>query len=347
MLKATYDPAGKNAQLAADSQVVHKTGDAMTGGLSVAITGTGTATPITATVDSSVATQPALLATDNTNFAQAGPIIKATMLNGTDTGAVVRIENSGTGKNISSANGTTETFSVDKTGTILSGGVAVPTISSVSTLTNKDLTSGTNTFPTFNQNTTGSAATLTTSRTFRTNLVSTSTASFDGSANITPGVTGTLPVGNGGTGAITLTGILKGNGTSAVTAVTAPTGTIVGTTDTQTLTNKTLTSPVISSISNTGTITVPTKTSTLVGSQTTNFSIIQSGTVTTSSSAATTVTFGTAFTTTPNVIVTMLDNLVFGYGQVETVSTTIFTCDAVGTAGSRIAKTLMWIAIGS
>jgi hypothetical protein len=43
----------------------------------------------------------------------------------------------------------------------------------------------------------------------------------------------------------------------------------------------------------------------------------------------------------------MLDNLVFGYGQVETVSTTIFTCDAVGTAGSRIAKTLMWIAIGS
>ena len=53
--------------------------------------------------------------------------------------------------------------------------------------------------PTLNQNTTGSAATLTTSRTFQTNLASTSTASFNGSANVTPGVTGTLPVANGGT----------------------------------------------------------------------------------------------------------------------------------------------------
>lgn len=54
-----------------------------------------------------------------------------------------------------------------------------------------------------------------------------------------------LSVANGGTGASTLTGILKGNGTSAFTAVTAPSGTIVGTTDTQTLTNKTLTDPNI------------------------------------------------------------------------------------------------------
>ena len=57
--------------------------------------------------------------------------------------------------------------------------------------------------PTLNQNTTGSAATLTTSRTFQTNLASTSTASFNGSANVTPGVTGTLPVANGGTGSPT------------------------------------------------------------------------------------------------------------------------------------------------
>ncbi len=88
--------------------------------------------------------------------------------------------------------------------------------------------------PTLNQNTTGSAATLTTARTIQTNLASTSSASFNGSANITPGVTGTLPVGNGGTGATTLTGILKGNGTSAFTAATAgtdyviPSGSITG-----------------------------------------------------------------------------------------------------------------------
>lgn len=99
-------------------------------------------------------------------------------------------------------------------------------------LTNKDLTSGTNTFPTFNQNTTGSAATLTTGRTVRTDLASTTAVSFNGSANITPGVTGTLPVANGGTGAATFTtnAVLLGNGTSAVQAVAPSTaGYILGT----------------------------------------------------------------------------------------------------------------------
>jgi len=46
------------------------------------------------------------------------------------------------------------------------------------TLSNKTLTDGTNVFPTFNQNTTGSAATLTTARTI-------AGVSFNGSANIT------------------------------------------------------------------------------------------------------------------------------------------------------------------
>lgn len=41
---------------------------------------------------------------------------------------------------------------------------------------------------------------LLTARTIQTNLTSTSSASFDGSANITPGVTGTLPASSGGTG---------------------------------------------------------------------------------------------------------------------------------------------------
>lgn len=54
------------------------------------------------------------------------------------------------------------------------------------------------------------------------------------------GLTTPLTVAQGGTGAATLTGILKGSGTSAFTAVTAPSGTIVGTSDTQTLTNKTI-----------------------------------------------------------------------------------------------------------
>lgn len=44
-----------------------------------------------------------------------------------------------------------------------------------------------------------------------------------GTVNLASQVTGTLPVGNGGTGATTLTGVLKGNGTSAFTAATAGT----------------------------------------------------------------------------------------------------------------------------
>lgn len=40
---------------------------------------------------------------------------------------------------------------------------------------------------------------------------------------LSTGVTGTLPVANGGSGATTLTGVLRGNGTSAITAATAGT----------------------------------------------------------------------------------------------------------------------------
>lgn len=47
---------------------------------------------------------------------------------------------------------------------------------------------------------------LATARTVQTNLGSTAAASFDGTANITPGVSGTLPITNGGTGATTKEG---------------------------------------------------------------------------------------------------------------------------------------------
>lgn len=49
-----------------------------------------------------------------------------------------------------------------------------------------------------------SAVKLQTARTIQTNLASTSSATFDGTANVTPGVTGVLPVANGGTGKDTL-----------------------------------------------------------------------------------------------------------------------------------------------
>lgn len=56
-------------------------------------------------------------------------------------------------------------------------------------------------------NTTGlaaSATVLATGRTFQTNLASTSATSFNGSVNVTPGVTGVLAIANGGTGQSTV-----------------------------------------------------------------------------------------------------------------------------------------------
>jgi hypothetical protein len=64
-------------------------------------------------------------------------------------------------------------------------------------------------------------------------------------------LTGVIDVANGGTGAATLTGLVVGNGTSAMTAVTAPSGAVVGTSDSQTLTNKTLTNPTITNYTET------------------------------------------------------------------------------------------------
>ena len=61
------------------------------------------------------------------------------------------------------------------------------------------------------------ATTLQTGRNIQTNLASTSAASFNGSANVTPGVTGTLPVGNGGTGQTSVANIQAGKDASGNT----------------------------------------------------------------------------------------------------------------------------------
>ena len=66
----------------------------------------------------------------------------------------------------------------------------------------------------------------------------------------------------GGTGIDT-----SGSGNAVTFAIDSTVATLTGT---QTLTNKTLTTPVISSISNTGTLTIPTSTDTLVGRATTD-----------------------------------------------------------------------------
>jgi hypothetical protein len=103
--------------------------------------------------------------------------------------------------------------------------------------------------PTLNQNTTGSAATLTTPRAING-------VNFDGSAAIT--ITAANP------NALTIGTGLSGTSYTGSSAVTiAIDSTVTTLTGSQTLTNKTLTSPVISTITNTGTITIPTTTGTL------------------------------------------------------------------------------------
>lgn len=88
------------------------------------------------------------------------------------------------------------------------------------------------------------ASTGTSKKITRTNLIG-GLAASGANSDITSltGLTTALTVAQGGSGAATLTGILKGNGTSAFTAVTAPSGALVGDTDTQTLSAKTLTAP--------------------------------------------------------------------------------------------------------
>ena len=88
---------------------------------------------------------------------------------------------------------TSSQASVNNSGSTFVQDVTIDTYGHVTGLTSAAV-------PTLNQDTSGSAATLTNAREFRTDLGSTSTASFDGSANASPGVTGTLAVGNGGTG---------------------------------------------------------------------------------------------------------------------------------------------------
>ena len=84
-----------------------------------------------------------------------------------------------------------------------SGKVAVSSVSSTELGYLDGVTSSIQTQLNGKLSTSGTAAAATklaTARTIRTNLASTSTASFNGTANITPGVTGKLAIANGGTG---------------------------------------------------------------------------------------------------------------------------------------------------
>lgn len=107
-------------------------------------------------------------------------------------------------------------------------------------------------------------------------------AGFDKMPALTGNTGKAVVIGSGNlsvtTGTLTLAGNFATSGTSAITLtstgatnVTLPTtGTLATLAGSETLTNKTLTAPVIATITNTGTLTLPTSTDTLVGRATTD-----------------------------------------------------------------------------
>jgi hypothetical protein len=127
----------------------------------------------------------------------------------------------------------------------------------------------------------GTAPQWTTASTLAATSFQTSMAGLTPSTATTGAITlaGTLGPASGGTGisnnasaTVTSSGNFAYTRTlTAATNVTFPTtGTLATRAGTETLTNKTLTAPVISTISNTGTLTLPTTTDTLVGKATTD-----------------------------------------------------------------------------
>jgi hypothetical protein len=101
------------------------------------------------------------------------------------------------------------------------------------------------------------------------------------------------------TGVTAGTGI-SGGGTSGTVTVSIDTAVTADLTTAQTLTNKTLTAPIISSISNTGTLTLPTATDTLVGRATTD--TLTNKTIAATSNTLTGVINNTLTTTTGDII---------------------------------------------
>ena len=126
------------------------------------------------------------------------------------------------------------------------------------------------------------------------------TAAAVSSTNLASSVSGTLPVANGGTGATTLTGLIKGNGTSTMTAATAGTDYLAGTSS--------LTTGILKSTTSTGALTIATASDFPTLNQNTTGNAATATLATTATSATNATTAGN-ITATSNTTLTSLSNL--------------------------------------
>ena len=229
-----------------------QTGNVVLGGiLNVPSGGTGVATltgyvkgngtsafTATATVPSSDITGLGTMALENSNSVS----ITGGTIDGVAIDGGVTINNATIGAIIPSTGAFTS---------LTSNGVAVETASSTTTLTNKTISGSTNTLTNIGN------ASLTNS----TITVNGVTIPLGSSGTVTAVLSNALTIGTG------LSGTVYDGSVPVTIAIDSTVATLTGS---QTLTNKTLTTPIISSISNTGTITLPTATTTLVGRDTTD-----------------------------------------------------------------------------
>jgi hypothetical protein len=188
------------------------------------------------------------------NQATSGAVTLGGILNGASGGT--GINNSGKtitlGGNLVTSGAFNTTFAVTaNTSVTLPVSGTLATLSNSETLTNKTINGPDNTLTNI-----GNSSLVNSSVTY--NGV---TVALGASGTITASTTSTLTIGTGLSGG-------SFNGSAPVTI--AIDSTVVTLTGTQTLTNKTLTTPVIAQIVNTGTLTLPTSTDTLVGRATTD-----------------------------------------------------------------------------
>jgi hypothetical protein len=199
-------------------------------------------------------------------------------------------------------------------------------------------------FPTFNQNTTGSAATLTTGRTLAiTGDLAYTSPSFDGSANVT--ATGTLATVNTNVGSFT-NATLTVNGKGLITAASSGTAPV---------TSVTATTPIASTGGTTPVISMPAATTSVSGYLTstdwTTFNSKGSGTVT-SVAALTLGTTGTDLsssvatgTTTPVITLNVPTASATNRGVLSSADWTTFNGKGSGTVTSVAATVPAFLSV--